>query len=73
MLVSIAMLCAAVLLAALLPLHRAIAVVGTCVLLAIYPVPSLVAIASMSAAYLSLHLLRRKTRNGLRRLSRRRS
>lgn len=73
MLVSIAMLCAALLLAALLPLHRAVAVVGTCVLLALYPIPSLVAIASMAAAYLSINLIRRKTRNGIRRLSRRRS
>jgi hypothetical protein len=73
MLVSIAMLCAAVFLAALLPLHRAIAVVGTCVLLAVYPIPSLVAIASMAAAYLSINLLRRKTRHGIRRLPRSRS
>lgn len=73
MLVSIAMLSAAVLLAALLPLHRAVAVVGTCVLLALYPVPSLVAIVSMAIAYLSINLLRKKTRNGLRRLPRPRS
>jgi len=70
MLVSIATLSAALLLAALLPLHRAIAVVGTCVLLALYPIPSLVAIASMAAAYLSITLLRRRPRNGIRRLPR---
>lgn len=70
MLVSIATLAAAVLLAALLPLPKAMAVVGTCVLLALYPVPSLVAISSMAVAYLSIHLLRRKSRNGLRRLRR---
>lgn len=70
MLVSIATLSAALLMAALLPLHRAIAVVGTCVLLALYPIPSLVAIASMAAAYLSITLLRRRPRNGIRRLPR---
>lgn len=70
MLNSIAMLSAAVLLAALLPLPRAIAVVGTCVLLALYPIPSLVAIASMAVAYLSITLLRRRPRNGIRRLRR---
>lgn len=73
MLVSIATLCAAVLLAALLPLPRAMAVVGMCVLLAIYPVPSLVAIASMAAAYLFIHHFRRKSRDGIRRLPRPRS
>lgn len=70
MLVSIATLSAALLMAALLPLHRAIALVGTCVLLALYPIPSLVAIASMAAAYLSITLLRRRPRNGIRRLPR---
>lgn len=73
MLVSIAMLSAAVLLAVLLPLHRAMALIGTCVLLAFYPIPSLVAIVSMTAAYLSIHLFRRKTRHGIRRLPRSRS
>jgi hypothetical protein len=67
MLVSLSMLSAALLLAALLPLHRAIAVVGTCVLLALYPIPSLVATASMGAAYLLLSIFRKKPRNGLRR------
>jgi hypothetical protein len=70
MLVSIATISAALLLAALLPLHRAIPVVGTCVLLAFYPIPSLVAIVSMTAAYLSIQLLRKKPRHGIRRLPR---
>ena len=73
MLVSIALFSAAVLVAALLPLPRAMALIGTCVLLAFYPVPSLVAIVSMAAAYLSINLFRKKTRNGLRRLPRSRS
>lgn len=73
MLVSIATLSAAVLLAALLPLPRAMAAVGTCVLLAFYPIPSLVAIVSMAAAYLSIHHLRRKSRHGIRRQPRIRS
>ena len=73
MLVSIAMLSAAVLLAALLPLHRAMALIGTCVLLAFYPIPALVAIVSMTVAYGALHFLRKKSRYGLRRLPRSRS
>jgi len=73
MLVSIATLSAAVFLAALLPLHRAVAVVGTCVLLAFYPIPCLVAIVAMTAAYFAIHKLRRKTRHGIRRLPRSRS
>lgn len=73
MLGSIALLAAAVLLATLLPLPRAMAVVGTCVLLALYPIPALVAMAAMAAAYVSINLLRKKTRHGLRKLSRSRS
>ena len=73
MLAQLAMLAAAALLAALLPVHKAMAVIGTCVLLALYPIPSLVAIAAMGVAYLSLSHLRRKPRNGVRRLPRLRS
>jgi len=73
MLVSLATLSAAVLLAAFLPLHRAVPLVGTCVLLALYPIPSLVAIVSMTAAYLLISQLKRKSRYGIRRLPRSRS
>lgn len=74
MLVSVATLAAALVLAARLPLPRAMAVIGSCVLLAFYPVPSLVAIACMVvAAYLSLTHLKKRSRNGLRRLPRSRS
>lgn len=73
MLTHVAMLFAAIFLAAFLPLHRAMAVIGGCVLLVVYPVPSLVAIASMAAAYLFIKPLRRRNRNGVRRLPRSRS